>query len=203
MFPVGINLIQAAAAGVLQDILLRTRSIGPFIANVTLEESHTDELSITDHPVERGGVISDHAYSRPAMVSIRVGYSNSNLQSLGNPNYVNQIYQQFLELQRSKELITIMTGKRFYENMLIQRLHTLTDNTTENSLVMMCDCRELQVVDTQVASFPNASVQASPESTAATQNRGSITLQPATGFNTTAAGMSLTTADGYSFTEAQ
>lgn len=96
-----------------------------------------------------------------------------------------------------------MTGKRFYENMLIQRLHTLTDNTTENSLVMMCDCRELQVVDTQVASFPNASVQASPESTAATQNRGSITLQPATGFNTTAAGMSLTTADGYSFTEAQ
>lgn len=49
----------------------------PEIAQVTIEEIHHDEMEITDHPVERGAAIGDHAYKRPAEVVIRCAWSNS------------------------------------------------------------------------------------------------------------------------------
>ncbi len=53
------------------------RPAKPLVAQVTLEEIHRDELEITEHPVERGAAISDHAYKRPAEVIIRCGWSDS------------------------------------------------------------------------------------------------------------------------------
>lgn len=47
------------------------------VAHATIEESHTDELVMTDHPVEQGAVITDHAYVQPAEVVITAGWSNS------------------------------------------------------------------------------------------------------------------------------
>lgn len=54
-----------------------TPQFEPFIAQATLEEVHNDELEITDHPVEQGAAITDHAFKRPAEVVIRCGWSNS------------------------------------------------------------------------------------------------------------------------------
>lgn len=49
----------------------------PLIAQATLEETHHDDVEISDHPVEQGAAITDHAYKRPAEVIIRCGFSNS------------------------------------------------------------------------------------------------------------------------------
>lgn len=53
------------------------RSIGDIVANITVEERHTDELQITTHPVESGAPITDHAFKRPAELTLRLGWSNS------------------------------------------------------------------------------------------------------------------------------
>lgn len=47
------------------------------IPDATIEEVHTDDLEITDHPVEQGATISDHAFKRPAEVVITAGWSDS------------------------------------------------------------------------------------------------------------------------------
>lgn len=47
------------------------------VPQVTIEEIHQDELEITDHPVENGTTISDHAFKRPERCVIRCGWSNS------------------------------------------------------------------------------------------------------------------------------
>lgn len=49
----------------------------PLIAHATLEELHRDDLEITEHPVELGAPIADHAFKRPAEVIIRCGWSDS------------------------------------------------------------------------------------------------------------------------------
>lgn len=54
-----------------------TRQIDEFVAQVTLDESHMDDMEITDQPVEQGSTISDHAFKRPAELTIRAGWSNS------------------------------------------------------------------------------------------------------------------------------
>lgn len=46
-------------------------------AQITIEETLSDTLVITDHPVEQGAVISDHAYKRPSEVKIQLAWSDS------------------------------------------------------------------------------------------------------------------------------
>jgi hypothetical protein len=49
------------------------RSLGGLYPDVVVEESHDDALEITEHPVEQGASISDHAFKKPQTVTIRGG----------------------------------------------------------------------------------------------------------------------------------
>jgi len=49
----------------------------PFVPHATIEELHRDDLEITEHPVELGAPIADHAFVRPSEVIIRCSWSNS------------------------------------------------------------------------------------------------------------------------------
>jgi hypothetical protein len=68
--------------------MLRTEndtSITVVSTQITLEEVHSDEMEITDHPVEQGSVISDHAFARPSEVILTIAWSNSpSSTGLGN-----------------------------------------------------------------------------------------------------------------------
>lgn len=52
-------------------------ALAPLTPQVTLEERHLDELEITEHPIEQGAAIADHAFKRPSEVIIRCAWSNS------------------------------------------------------------------------------------------------------------------------------
>jgi len=72
------GFVAAGAQLGLQSIIIRpTRKIGPLTAQVTVSETHSDELEITQHPVEQGANISDHAFKRPAELTIVCAWSNS------------------------------------------------------------------------------------------------------------------------------
>lgn len=152
------------------------RSIGGFTADVTIAEEHTDELTITEHPVEQGASISDHAFKNPVRVVIRVGYSNSSEKAGGDADYMRAQYKNFLTLQATRKPFTITTGKRQYSNMLIQSLGTTTDQSTENALLLTVTCREVIIVSTQATTVPPADQHASPQKTAPTTSTG--TVQP-------------------------
>ena len=47
------------------------------VPHAVIEERHVDRLQITEHPVETGTVVADHAYMLPARVVIRCIWSNS------------------------------------------------------------------------------------------------------------------------------
>lgn len=164
----------------------------PFTAKVTIEEVSTDKMAVTSHPVEQGAAITDHSYKEPAELVLRLGWSNSGLSSVlsdvmaistlfsgqgeGGFNYVQEVYQKLLALQLSRIPFQIVTGKRTYNNMLITSLTSPTNSETEHALVVTLVCKEIIVVQTQAATFPDSSVQANPASTGAVQNMG--TKQP-------------------------
>ncbi|WP_343724942.1 phage baseplate protein [Herbaspirillum huttiense] len=81
-----LNLLQSTAQIGLQYksksavrflVTSQAKTVTVVMGQVTIEEVHNDEMEITDHPVERGSVISDHAFARPAEVIITAGWSNS------------------------------------------------------------------------------------------------------------------------------
>lgn len=168
------------------------RQFGPFSAQITIEELHTDELAITEHPVEQGAAITDHAYKRPAELLVRMAWSNSGLQGLvstlegiaslitgdnsGDFNYMQTVYNQLLLLQESRIPLDITTGKRKYSNMLIKSLSAPTNDRTEHSLFITAICKQIIIVQTVATTLPDPSVMANPDQNAPVIPTG--TLQP-------------------------
>jgi hypothetical protein len=167
--------------------------IRDIIPHVTIREAHEDALVITHHPVEQGAAISDHAYKHPATVVIEAGWSNSRQANEygdsallnvvtamipkgfgGGGSYLHDMYDTLLRLQANRQLVNIVTGKRTYASMLLERLRTVTDEHSERILLVSMEFRQVIIVRTQVITVPPASQQAQPELTSPTVNRGLV-----------------------------
>ena len=195
-FPIGDQIVQ----------ITRPRSIGDMVAQVTLEEIHSDELVITEHPIEVGARVADHAYMLPSEVMIRCGWSSSpgpgapvqdlTYDLIGGPTTIGgavqsiqDIYADLLDMQRMREPIIVFTGKRVYNNMLIKSLRVATDKESEFSLQVMMVLRQVMIVSTQVVSVDApADAQSDPEKTAPPANRGQQQVIPGAKWNGAGAG---------------
>lgn len=192
---VASNAVGGFASALIGAVAIRqNRSIAGIIPDVTIEESHRDELTVTEHPVEQGAQISDHAFKNPAEVICRYGWSNSSgsagfaatlipgglgaLPGVSNlaqggvsgPD-VAEVYQTLLTLQESRQPFDLVTGKRVYNNMLIRSLQLHTDASTENALMVTAVMREVIIVQTQTVLL-KADKQASPQDTAPVSPQG-------------------------------
>jgi len=167
------------ALEVADVLLLRTpRGIsGPFgfiLPDCAVEETGRDDLQITEHPVEIGTVIADHAYKKPREVTLRWSWANSGYYE----TRVQDVYQQLLALQGPPpSLISITTGKSQYDNMLIVSLGVTTNSRSEYALEAVMVCRQIIIVSTQAAQIAPASSQAVPQTTASVAQRGVVQPQ--------------------------
>lgn len=164
------------------------RSIGGIVAQVTIDEQASDDIQITEHPVEQGAPIADHAFKRPAVVTIRAGWSRQYAWDLSAESGV---YGLLLSWQASLLPFDIYTGKRHYTNMLIERLQVTTDNHTEFALMATIACRQVIIVSTSTTTVktqsPSDSAQTEPSKTSGETSTGE---KPAaeTGYTTAAGG---------------
>lgn len=125
-----------------------TRRFGEISANVVVEESTNDTLTITKQPVQQGASISDHAYKEPTVF-------NSTMYFRDNPEKsLSKVYQDLLDLQVSRVPFDIVTPKRIYRNMLIAGLSQTTDKTTENVLKISMSFQEVIIVSVSTTTVP-------------------------------------------------
>ena len=124
------------------------RSIGTFFPHVVIEETHRDEMVITEHPVEIGAPITDHAFMRPVSVEMRCGWSDS---TAGAEGFIKAVYQGLLALQSSAKPFDVVTGKRSYTNMLIKSLLVKTDVESENVLNVVALLQNVIITSTETA----------------------------------------------------
>lgn len=139
------------------------RRIGTIIPDVVIEEVTTDVLRVTDHPVEVGAAISDHAFMMPREIVMRCGWSDS---SGGFEGYSATLLSMLIGLQAKREPFEVTTGKRYYKNMLITMINQHTNDETEHALVCTVGMREVILTSTQMGSAP-AAAQSVPSVTAA------------------------------------
>lgn len=154
------------------------RSIGDLDIQCTIREQHRDDMAVTDHPVEHGADISDHAYKQPAQLVLDIGFSNSSEDAAGDEGYVTSIYEQLRALQNPPQLLEVVTGKRSYQNMLITSIAVVTDEKTEAVLAASVTLREIITVSTQTTTLPDSANQANPSKTAPVQDSGTIQAVP-------------------------
>ena len=153
--------------------------IGGLIPDVTVDEVPRDDLVITDHPVERGAAITDHAFKLPTRIDMRLGWSNA---SAGAEGYVEAVYEEMLRLQGVREPFDIYTPRRFYPSMLVQSITAPRDERTNAILFLSVVFRQIIIAYTRQAASgasgisPDAAQQAMPETTGGIVEQGS--LQP-------------------------
>ncbi|ASV21231.1 phage baseplate protein [Klebsiella quasivariicola] len=159
----------------------QSRRIGLIVPSVVISEKHNDTLEITEHPVEVGAAISDHAYRRPSEVVMQVGFAGGgslldflDTTSIGLSAGLSpkETYQELLDLQNSRVPFDVVTGKRIYTNMLIRALEVTTDRASENVLSAELTLREVIITSTtttQVAAKEDMKLGAN---TSAVQNSG-------------------------------
>lgn len=108
------------------------RAIGNIIANVTVEERHQDDLEITDHPIEQGAVISDHAFKRPVEVTIECAWSNSPSTSAtllgGSTGALTIPLASSVQNQLAGAVLPAIGGSSGAGNFAIANLSTLISN---------------------------------------------------------------------------
>ena len=176
-------------------ILGRSRSItaaddeeSAIIPDVTISEFHADEVTVTQHPVDTGADISDHAMVQPAIVTCSFGWSDSsrlinsalNGSILKGLETTKDVYQKLLKLMHDRALLSLSTGKRTYSNVLITRLVTTTTADTESALIIEATFQEVFLATAQTVSLA-AATQKDPSKTAAVSQGGSKSAVPVEG----------------------
>ena len=165
----------------------QSRRIGLIIPSVVISEKHSDTLEITEHPVETGAPVSDHAYKRPSEVVMEVGSSGGgslldfiDTSSLGLTLGLSprETYQQILDLQASRIPFDVVTGKRLYSNMLIRAIEVTTDRTSENVLMAVLTLREVIITQTQQITVADKADMKEGANTSAVINSGTKAAKP-------------------------
>jgi len=154
------------------------------IENITVDciisEDTTDVLTITKQPVQTGASITDHSYLEPVTLNMQI------LQQVSNPITqflstfsglgLQQLYDDFLDLQASRTPFTVTTPKRIYENMLISTIRLHTDKQTENILSLNLSFQQVFFASVGATTLIDSTLQKVPEKTQGTKKVGKKSL---------------------------
>ena len=169
-------------------LLFRTKkaSIGSVELDASISESHSGDVDVTDHPVESGAAISDHARAQPEKLTLEGIISNTPIAPFdeGAPpdqTRAGQAYADLLVLKDAGELISVVTALRTYEDMVLVSLNVPRDAATGNVLRFSASFKQVRVVNSQTVQITTAEdktkakkrldKQTPPETPAPTQSK--------------------------------
>jgi hypothetical protein len=122
-----------------------------FDAEIQIE--HQQELRRTEHPVQTGASISDHAYIVPARLVMEVGMSDA-MDAYFNPSTWSgstsksvSAYLTMIALQFSRIPLQITTKLRVYKNMIVESVTPTETAKTFGGLRMRIEFGQMFLAD--------------------------------------------------------
>lgn len=148
-----------------------------YFFDAVLRVEHNSEMRITEHPIQTGANISDHAYQMPARLIFEIGMSDA-MATLGPNSWSNaytksvSAYQTLLSLMQSRIALNIHTRLYTYSNMLIESIRAPDDYKTQFGGKFTVNFR--QIITAQVSL-----VVSSSRSATTITNSGSVNITAA------------------------
>ena len=144
--------------------LINSPSFGRCIFDVVFQVGHSNPVTITQHPVQMGSPVADHAFQEPEEVTLEIGMSDvySSLDTIagGARNRSATAYKMLVQLMRRMEPVSLTTRIRTYPSMLISSIETSDDFRTMHALKVTISLTSIRIV--QVATM---SIQQTASST--------------------------------------
>ena len=130
-------------------------TIGNISLDATLSEYHTFTARATKFPLENGSFVSDHVEVDPIRLNIKGIVSDTPLSLLSDFNRSIDNFNRLTRLFESKAIISVITGIRVYQNMVMTSLNIPRDVETGQSLTFEIDLQEMRFVNQNIAYFQN------------------------------------------------
>jgi len=133
-----------------------------YYLDCVFKETHDSKLTITEHPVETGGKISDHAYLNPRILTIEAGVSDNisifrrfNDKFSGGESRSKQAFSILSTLQENRILLTIGTGFKLYENMLLEALSVPQDKKNPDTCRFTATFKQIPFASVKFVQIPS------------------------------------------------
>ena len=145
-----------------------------------MKADHVTALKITDHPVQNGANMVDHAYILPAHLVLEISMSDvmdSFIADQFTGDYASRsvsAYQQLLKMQADRLPLTVTARLNSFDNMLIESIATSEDNKNIYSMKALVTFKQIFVA--QVSTLKVSAREYTTEQT----NKGSVQPQPLT-----------------------
>lgn len=156
-----------------KSLVYAKTDVAGYFFDAFLRVDHTSKLNITEHPVETGANVSDHAFVEPAEVVMEIGMSDA-AKSVVKGQFATKksrsvnAYELLMELQKQRIPIQINTRLGQYKNMLIETISAPDDYRTLYGLRVTVTFREVIIASTKTVK-----ISARPNTTNST-NRGNV-----------------------------
>jgi len=128
---------------------------GNYVFDAYFSINHESNLAITEHPIQTGASISDHAYMEAQSVTFEIGMSDvmkdisassvSPFTGTSSSRSVNA-YTVLRQLQKDRIPLDAITRLGTYNNMLIESISAPDDNKTLFGLKATVTLKEIFVV---------------------------------------------------------
>lgn len=149
-------------AGLTYDALLYCKTnIGGYFFDGFIKVDHSIELQTTSNPVETGASIVDHAYVKPAELTMEVMMSDVH-QSLVPEQFTGasfrsvNAWQVLRKLQSDRIPMSVFTRLGLYTNMLITKLTASDTAETFRALSAEVTLREIPVARVKTVKISSA-----------------------------------------------
>ena len=162
-----------------ENLFIRTqKSIGGIQLDAVISESHVNEVSLTNNPVEFGAEITDNAVVQPKQINILAEVSDTPLgvAALGqivdlvtglfgtsttdNITRSNAAYNAIIQLQEEREPIEIQTKLKLYTNMIITNVGVQQDKNTSRIVRMSIDLQQVIITESEIVQLTEEQLQA-------------------------------------------
>lgn len=164
-------------SSVAQQLIYVKTNIAGYFFDAVLQTNYNSSLTITEHPVETGAAVSDHAFVNPLELTMQIGMSDCAKsivpgQFSQGPSRSLTAFQVLSKLQKQRIPMNVMTRLGSFKNMLIESIAVPDDYTTMNGLKATVTLKEVFV-----ASVQTVKISARPQVTDST-NCGTRDSQP-------------------------
>lgn len=151
---------------VLMTFITKRAQLADIELDASLSETHSASVEVTDHPVESGASVSDHARALPEQLTIEGLVTNNPLWGptssaaesfqVGRPvrttapSRSGAIYRKLLQLKDAGTAIDVKTGLREYTDMVITSLNVPRDASTGDALRFSITLKQIKTATLQV-----------------------------------------------------
>ncbi len=145
---------------------IRTISIAGYPIDIAKMETHSLDAEVTDHPVEKGSVISDHVRLNPIEITLECLVSDTPIGVIATdptrqagaieingessdtaPTPSEDAYAFLKRIRLAREPVTIETSLDRFENMVLTSLSVPRNATTSGGLTFEVTFKEVVIIE--------------------------------------------------------